>query len=105
MLKGTVQSISPVLAGLFNAMIKHRRIPSVWKTSNIVPIPKGTNSTSPSNYRPISLLSVVSKVLERIIYSRVAKNLESFCPPPSNQWGFLPQRSSTSALIKLHMTG
>ena len=100
-LKGTVGSISPILAGLFNKMIKHEKIPSVWKISNIVPIPKGSNSTSPSNYRPISLLSVVSKVLEKIIYNRVAKNLESLCPPPSNQWGFLPQRSTTSAFIKV----
>ena len=69
MLKGTVQSISPILAGLFNKMIQHGKIPSVWKTSNIVPIPKGSNSTSPSNYRPISLLSVVSKVLDKIIYN------------------------------------
>ena len=38
--------------------------------------------------------------MERINYSRVAKNLESICPPPSNQWGFLPQRSTTCALIK-----
>ncbi len=82
-------------------MIKHEKIPLVWKISNIVPIPKGSNSTSPSNYRPISLLSVVSKVLEKIIYNRVAKNLESLCPPPSNQWGFLPQRSTTSAFIKV----
>ena len=100
-LKGTVGSISPILAGLFNKMIKHEKIPSVWKISNIVPIPKGSNSTSPSNYRPISLLSVVSKVLEKIIYNRVAKNLESLCPPPSNQWRFLPQRSTTSAFIKV----
>ncbi len=64
-LKGTVGSISAILAGLFNKMIKHEKIPSVWKISNIVPIPKGSNSTSPSNYRPISLLSVVSKVLEK----------------------------------------
>ena len=83
-LKGTVGSISPIPAGLFNKMIKHGKIPSVWKISSIVPIPKGFNNTSPSNYRPISLLSVVSKVLEKIIYNRVAKNLESLCPPPSN---------------------
>ena len=40
-LKGTVGSISPILAGLFNKMIKHGKIPSVSKISNIVPFQKG----------------------------------------------------------------
>ena len=48
-----------------------------------------------------SMLSVVSEVLKKIIYSRVAENLESVCPPPSNQWRLLPHRSTTSAFIKL----
>ena len=40
------------------------RIPGAWKVSSVVPIPKGSDSTSVSNYRPISLLPVVSKMLE-----------------------------------------
>jgi len=62
MIRGTAPSIAPILAQIFNTSIKTEKIPSVWKASYIVPIPKGTNSsTDPSGYRPISLLSVVSK--------------------------------------------
>ena len=103
MIKGTASSIAPVLAQFFNVSIKSGRIPSAWKASNIVPIPKGPSNTDPSNYRPISLLSVISKMLEKIICDRVLRNLETSCPPPSNQWGFLPGflpgRSTTSALL------
>ena len=100
-LKGTVGSISPILAGLFNKMIKHEKNPISLEDLKYSANPQRVQHTSPSNYRPISLLSVVSKVLEKIIYNRVAKNLESLCPPPSNQWGILPQRSTTSAFIKV----
>jgi len=71
MIRGTAPSIAPILAQIFNTSIKTGKIHSVWKASYIVPIPKGTNSTTdPSGYRPISLLSVVSKLLEKIIHNR-----------------------------------
>ena len=85
MIKGTASSIAPVLAQFFNVSIKSGRIPSAWKASIIVPIPKGPSNTDPSNYRPISLLSVISKMLEKIICDRVLRNLETSCPPPSIQ--------------------
>ena len=66
MLKGTSHSIVPVLTNLLNLSIKTGKIPQKWKTSSIVPIPKSqTNTDDPCNYRPISLLPVVSKLLER----------------------------------------
>ena len=66
---------------------------------NIVPIPKGSSSDEPRNYRQISLLSLFSKVLERIIHDRVTAHLECTYPPMQNQWGFLPGRSTTSAIL------
>jgi len=99
MIRVTAPSIDPILALIFNTSIKTGKIPSVWKASYIVPIPKGTNSsTDPSGYRPISLLSVVSKLLEKIIHNRVLASLQETCPPPTNQWGFLPERSTSKAL-------
>ena len=99
MLKGTATSIAPVLTMLFNRSIQTGKLPSAWKVSNIVPIPKGSSSDEPCNYRPISLLSIISKVLERIIYNRVTAHLECIYPPIQNQWGFLPGRSTTSAIL------
>ena len=77
-----------------------------WRTTSsmeiikhCIPIPKGPNSDELSNYRPISLLSITSKVLEKIIYDRVAAHLECNYPPMQNQWGFLPGKSTTSAIL------
>ena len=99
-LKCTAPSIAPLFAQIFNTSIKSGKVPSVWKASNIVPIPNGSNSSSdPSNYRPISLLPVVSKLLERVIHKRELTSLQDTCPPPTNQWGFFPDRLTTGALL------
>ena len=65
MLKGTAHSIAPSITKIFNMSITLGCFPQTWKLSNVVPIPKSANNTSPTNYRPISLLSVLNKLLER----------------------------------------
>ena len=57
--------------------------------------------SSPTNYRPISILPILSKVLERHISGQIMSHLESVSPTSSNQWGFLPGRSTTSALLSI----
>ena len=71
MLKATAYSIAPSLIKLFNLSIKVGKLLSSWKFSNniIVPIPKGGDPSSTSNYRPISLLSIISKCLETHIFN------------------------------------
>ena len=64
MLKSTVHSIAPVLTSIFNLSLQSRTFPS---DSHIVPIPKTNFPSSPSDFRPISLLSIVSKYLNAII--------------------------------------
>ena len=67
MLKSTASSIAPSIAQLFNLSICVGKVPSAWKLSFIVPIPKSSRSHDPNNYRPISLLCILSKMLEKHI--------------------------------------
>ena len=100
MLKGTAISIAPVLTELFNLSLTCGRIPSKWKLSSVVPIPKSSgNADNPSNYRPISLLSVVSKIIERHIYSIVFEHLADQEFLSATQWGFCPGKSTVTALV------
>ena len=95
MLKETAYTISPMLCTLFNKSISTGTVPSSWKVSFITPVSKHGEPSDPSNYRPISLLPIVSKVLERIIFKRICDHLTvSDC-----QWGFLAGRSTTGAII------
>ena len=64
-----LQSCAPALCEsfhhLFSLSLHHATLPSCWKIHKILPIFKAGDSNSVKNYRPISLLSIVSKVLER----------------------------------------
>ena len=68
MLKSTATSIAPSITKIFNQSITTGTFPHAWKQSNVVPIPKSTNKGSPTNYRPISLLLVLSKLLVQLSY-------------------------------------
>ena len=64
----SAESIVKPSAYIFNLSIRSGVFPDDLKRAKIVPIYKKKAKTEPGNYRPVSLLSVISKVLERIIY-------------------------------------
>ena len=81
-----------------NALCKGE-IPEQWKHSNIVPVPKKGDLTDTNNYRGISLTSIVSKTLNRMILNRIKPSLENLLR--INQNGFRPGRSTTSHILAL----
>ena len=65
-----------------------------------MPIPKASSLWStPTDYRPISLLPIMSKVFEKHIYSLVSSHLHEHCPISDKQWGVQAGTSTTTALI------
>ena len=68
-LKKCAPAIAEPLAEVFNTSLATGRLPSEWKESHVVPVFKAGDSTEVNNYRPISLLSLVSKVLERVVHN------------------------------------
>ena len=99
MLKSVAASITLSLTKLFNMSLMTGCIPTQWKKSMVVPIPKNSNTSSPTNYRPISLLPIVSKLLERHVYSVILSHLETHYPLSSVQWGFLEGCLTVTALL------
>lgn len=83
---------------LFSLCLQQHDIPSEWKSHLITPIHKAGDKTSIKNYRPISLLCCTSKVLEKIIHSKI---MDFFLnsSPPNSQFGFLPNRSTIQQLL------
>ncbi|CAB4031739.1 Hypothetical predicted protein, partial [Paramuricea clavata] len=73
------------------------KLPNEWKLSNIVPIPKKGPAEDVSNYRPISLLSLVSKVFERCVYNQLVSHISTQLH--HLQFGFLRGKSTTSQLL------
>ena len=76
-LKNCESELSYVLAELFNKCLKESCFPDCWKISSVVPVFKtvGERSTA-KNYRPVSLLSVVSKVFEKLVNNRIVDHLQ-----------------------------
>ena len=98
MLKQTAVSIAPGITKLINTSIRLGKLPTAWKISSIVPVPKGSNHTSVNNYRPISLLPIVSKMLEKHIHSLIFNHLNGHHPIALQQWSFQPKKSMVAAL-------
>ena len=94
-------SISVPLCIIFNNCLQRSVIPSVWKKADVIPIHKRDDPTDCRNYRPISLLSPTSKVLERIIFNR----LYEFCMSNNlltyKNSGFKKRDSTVNQLIHL----
>ena len=87
MSKFTAFSIAPAVSQLFNLSIRLSKLPDVWKLSLVVPVPKSAKKNLPSNYRPIYLMSILSKVLKGHIFSLVASLLEDHFLLSDCQWG------------------
>ena len=102
MLKSVATSITPSITRLFNLSLSTGILPDPWKSARIVPILKSTqNQSSPTNYRPISILPLVSKLLEKHVHQLLFCHLQENYPISSRQWGFLPERSAQSALLSV----
>ena len=101
LLKLLNKDISNPLAGLYNLSFSTGMFPSILKVSKIIPIHKKDSKIICSNYRPISLLSNLGKILERLMYNRVYKFLEKNSLIYSLQFGFRQKHSTSHALIHL----
>ncbi|GBM16888.1 putative RNA-directed DNA polymerase from transposon X-element, partial [Araneus ventricosus] len=88
------------LVEIINAILKFHHFPNAWKTAIVVPIIKpGKNAQDPVSYRPISLLSSLSKVAEAVILTRLQEATEIHMIP--YQFGFRKQLSTAQQLLRI----
>ena len=88
-LKNCEPELSYILAELFNMCLKESCFPDCWKVSSVVPVFKNVGERSTAeNYHLVSLLSVVHKVFEKLVYNRTADHLEKCGLFSDFQWGF-----------------
>ena len=98
-LKNCEPALSYILAKLFNKCLKESCVPDCWKVSSVVPVFKNVGERSTAkNYRPVSLLSVVSKVFEKLVNNRIVHNLEKCGLFSDFQYGFRSSRSTADLL-------
>ena len=91
--------ILPYLCHIINVCLELSVCPDEWKRGLIHPIPKGNNPTGVGDLRPITILPVMSKILERIVFEQLRVHLEAYNILPVNQSGFRSGHSCTTALL------
>ena len=91
--------IAPYLLRLINLSLSTKVFPDCWKTASIVPILKSGDPTVPSNNRPISLLSVLSKILEKVVCTQLTSYLERVCILSPRQYAYRSHHSTEDALL------
>ena len=98
-LKNCEPELSYILAKLFNKCLKESCFPDCWKVSSVVPVFKNVGERSTAkNYHPVSLLSVVSKVFEKLVNNRMVDHLEKCGLFSDFQYGFRSSRSTADLL-------
>lgn len=101
MLKLIGPEISHILSPMFNRIIDSGHFPSIWKHGIISVVHKKDKKSDPNNYRPITLLSVISKLFERLIYNSIYNHLKTHELIYKKQSGFLPGHSTTDQLLTI----
>ena len=95
LLKDVANEISKPLAFIINKSLSSSTVPDLWKISKVTPLYKSDSKSDFSNYRPISVLPCLSKVLEKVV--QLSNYLEKHYLLKSSQFGFRPRRSTELA--------
>ena len=101
LLKEAATVLAPKLSTVFRLLFRQGRFPLSWRIANITPIPKGAPSPCASNYRPISITPVLSKVFEKVISARLSMSFEIQGVIPRCQFAYQKGLGTCDALLSI----
>ena len=101
LLKYVKQEIVSGLVIIFNKSFEEGRFPKLLKIVKVIPIFKSEKRTDPSNYRPISLLSIFDKLLEKLMYNRLNPFFQKHNIFYKYQFGFRKNHATANALTEV----
>ena len=99
--KLAINEICSPLTHIINSFISNDKYPTTWKQSRVCPIPKIPNPSTPTDYRPISILPALSKVYEKLVLQQMLEFIERNDIYKNTVSGFRKGFSTGSALLKL----
>jgi len=98
LLKDAAGVIAKPLTFIINSSLETGVVPTEWKMAKVIPIFKSGSMAEIDNYRPISILPTLSKILERMVHKQLMKHLEFNAFLAEHQFGFRPNRSTELAV-------
>ena len=99
-LKLIIPLLAPILAQLFNESITTGTFPEALKTGCVIPLHKSGSRSIRSNYRPITTLSVFSKIFEKLVHTRMISFIKKYNILPENQFGFQKNKCTGDAILE-----
>jgi len=100
LLKEAAPIVAPFLTHIINLSITTGIFPDEWKLARVSPIYKEGVKSDPNNYRPISVLPVISKLIERVVFDQFYEYLIVHDLLADTQSGFRPRHSTQTALLE-----
>ena len=100
-LKQCVSSLKDPITHVLNTSLRTSIVPQKLKIAKVIPIYKKDERTDPSNYRPISLLSILDKILEKLVCKRLVDFLEEHKLLYKYQFGFRSKHSTVQAVTEI----
>jgi len=94
------KEIEGPLANLFNSTLEEGKVPKDWKEAGVTPLFKKGKKCEVQNYRPVSLTSLVCKILESILKDSMLAHLEKYKLIRNSQHGFTKGRSCLTNLLE-----
>ena len=94
--------ILPAVTHIINLSIKSSKFPTSWKKSKIIPLHKKDDPLDPKNYRPVAIVPILSKVLERAIFNQLVAYLDKNNLIHPNHHAYRPGHNTTTALIQMY---
>ena len=96
-LLNSITELGDILANCINCSFEQGSFPQCLKGATVIPLHKKKSKSDPSNYRPVSLLNSLSKIIEKVIHTRLYEYMkDKIC---INQFGFRPKHSTTDLMI------
>ena len=96
------ESILPAVTHIVNLSLSLSTFPQAWKSAKVIPLLKKGDALSPVNYRPVALLPVLSKVLEKIVFLQIASYIENNGILHPGHHGSRRLHNTTTAILEMH---
>ena len=94
----------PPLTHIINLSISSRKFPVLWKKAKIIPLHKKDDQLNPKNFRPVAILPIFSKIMERVIFNQIIQYLNSNNLLHPNHHAYRSGHNTTTALIQMYDT-
>lgn len=98
-IKYNQEKMAPILLNCFNSILATGQVPTSWKSSYLIPIPKKGSMIDIANYRGISMQAAIPKIFDRLLTEKLYSHVNQIIPV--SQHGFMRKKSTTTNLLEV----